>query len=103
MVTSPSGHPDPAGFLASLCEDFVLVDYPRFASFVDCSALDRGRSFASLVGLSRYSRLRQALEGARNTRNINSDLGLSALETEVTTEGRSVAGIEGGSGPRIRT
>lgn len=95
LVTSPSGHPDPTNFLASLCEDFVLVDYPRFASFVDCSALDRGRSFASLVGLSRYSRLRQALEGARNTRNINSDLGLSALETEVTTEGRSVAGIEG--------
>ena len=94
VVTSPSGHADPDGFLASLCEDFVLVDYPRFASFVDCSALDRGRSFASLVGMSRYSQLRQALDGAKNTRNINSDLGLSALETEVAAENRALGGTE---------
>lgn len=94
VVTSPSGHADPDSFLASLCEDFVLVDYPRFASFVDCSALDRGRSFASLVGMSRYSQLRQALDGAKNTRNINSDLGLSALETEVAAENRALGGTE---------
>lgn len=94
VVTSPSGHADPDSFLASLCEDFVLVDYPRFASFVDCSALDRGRSFASLVGMSRYSQLRQALDGAKNTRNINSDLGLSALETEVAAENRALGGVE---------
>ena len=94
-VTSPSGHADPDAFLADLSEDFVLVDYPRFASFVDCSALERGRSFASLVGLSRYSRLRQALDGARNTRNINSDLGLSTLETEVTNQTRTLAGAGG--------
>lgn len=84
-VSSPSGHCDPEGFLASLREDFVLVDYPRFASFVDCSALERGRSFASLVGLNRYSRLRQALDGARDTRNINTGLGISSLEAEVNT------------------
>lgn len=60
LVTSPSGHPDPQQFLASLQEDFVLVDYNRFAKLIDISALERGRSFASLVGLSRYSRLRQA-------------------------------------------
>ncbi len=92
-VTSPTGHTDPEAFLASLREDFVLVDYPRFASFVDSTPLDRGRSFASLVGLSRYSGLRQALDGARNTRNVNSDLGLSTLETEVTTGQRALAGI----------
>ncbi len=92
-VTSPTGHADPEAFLASLREDFVLVDYPRFASFVDSTPLDRGRSFASLVGLSRYSGLRQALDGARNTRNVNSDLGLSTLETEVTTGQRALAGI----------
>jgi hypothetical protein len=85
VASSTSHHPDPEGFLASLREDFVLVDYQRFASFVDCSALDRGRSFASLVGLSRYSRMRQDLDGARDTRNINSGLGLSTLEAEVTT------------------
>lgn len=94
VVTSPSGHADPDGFLADLCEDFVLVDYPRFASLVDCSALERGRSFASLVGMSRYSQLRQALDGAKNTRNINGDLGLSALDTEVTAENRALVGTE---------
>jgi hypothetical protein len=93
VVTSPSNHPDPEGFLASLREDFVLVDYSRFASLVDCSALERGRSFASLVGLNRYSRLRQALDGARDTRNINTGLGLSALETEVTTELRALTAV----------
>ena len=94
VVSSPSGHADPGGFLADLCEDFVLIDYPRFASLVDCSALERGRSFASLVGMSRYSQLRQALDGAKNTRNINSDLGLSTLDTEVTAENRALQAVE---------
>ena len=94
VVTSPSAHADPDSFLADLCEDFVLVDYPRFASLVDCSALERGRSFASLVGMSRYSQLRQALDGAKNTRNINGDLGLSTLDTEVTAENRTLVAME---------
>lgn len=93
-VTSPSGHPHPEDFLASLREDFVLVDYGRFAKLIDISALERGRSFASLVGLSRYSRLRQAFEGAKRTQNINSDLGLSALDTEVKTSERALSAIE---------
>src|SRR5690606_26267512 len=37
---------------------------------------------------------RQALDGAKNTRNINSDLGLSALDTEVTAENRALAAVE---------
>lgn len=93
-VTSPSGHPHPEDFLASLQEDFVLVDYGRFAKLIDISALERGRSFASLVGLSRYSRLRQAFEGTKRTQNINSDLGLSALDTEVKTSERALRVIE---------
>ncbi|GGA51900.1 hypothetical protein GCM10011385_01520 [Nitratireductor aestuarii] len=94
FVTSPSGHADPQQFLASLQEDFVLVDYNRFAKLIDISALERGRSFASLVGLSRYSRLRQAFDGAKRTQNVNSDLGLSALDAEVTTEARALSAIE---------
>jgi hypothetical protein len=93
-VTSPSSHPQPEEFLASLQEDFVLVDYGRFAKLIDISALERGRSFASLVGLSRYSRLRQAFEGTKRTQNINSDLGLSALDTEVKTSERALSAIE---------
>ncbi len=95
VASSPSGHADPEGFLANLREDFVLVDYPRFASFVDCSALERGRSLASLIGLSSYSRLRQSLDGARNTRNINTDLGLSTVETEVALATLALGSVEG--------
>jgi hypothetical protein len=93
VVTSPSGHPTPESFLASLREDFVLVDYAHFASLVDCTPLERGRSFAALVGLSRYSRLRQALDGTKDTRNINAGLGLSALETEVASELRTLSAV----------
>lgn len=93
VVSSPSGHPDPDGFLASLREDFILVNYAHFASLVDCTPLVRGRTFASLVGLSRYSCLRQALDGAKDTRNINTGLGLSALETEVATELRALNAV----------
>jgi DNA repair exonuclease SbcCD ATPase subunit len=90
-VTSASAHADPEGFLRNLREDFVLVDYTKFASFIDASALERGRSFASLVGLSKYSQLRQALEGASDTRSLNTDLNLRALQTEVTAREREVA------------
>lgn len=34
-VSSPSGHPSPNEFLKSLDEDFVLVDYQAFGSFID--------------------------------------------------------------------
>jgi hypothetical protein len=90
-VTSGSAHADPDNFLQSLREDFVLVDYSKFAEFVDASALERGRSFASLVGLSSYSRLRQALESAANTRSLNTDFNLRALQTDITAREREVA------------
>lgn len=85
-VSSPSGHADPEAFLRSLNEDFVLVDYRTFADFIDATALNRGRSFAALIGLNSYSTLRQAIEGADNTRTINSDLGITVLETKITAE-----------------
>lgn len=91
VMTSPSGYPDPDAFLAALREDFVLVDYQAFTSFIDATALNRGRSFASLIGLSAYSNLRQALEGATNTRTLNTDLGISALETEIAAEATKLA------------
>lgn len=90
-VTSGSAHADPEAFLRGLREDFVLVDYTKFAEFVDASALERGRSFASLVGLSNYSQLRQALEGASDTRSFNTDFDLRALQTEITGREREVA------------
>lgn len=94
VVGSPSGHPNPDSFLLSLREDFVLVDYKRFADFIDTSALERGRSFASLVGLNRYSRLRRALEGTASTRNINTDLGMATLDTEISTATQALNATE---------
>jgi hypothetical protein len=85
-VNSPSGHPDPENFLRSLDEDFVLVDYHTFASFIDATALNRGRSFAALIGLSSYSNLRQALEGADNSRTISADLGITLLQQRLASE-----------------
>lgn len=90
-ATSDTGYADPEGFLRSLQEDFVLVDYARFSKFVDTSALLRGRSFSSLVGLSAYSSMRQALEGAKHTQTLNADLGIPALETEINGDARQQA------------
>ena len=90
-VTSPSGHPAPEEFLRSLDEDFVLVDYQAFTGFIDATALVRGRSFAALIGLSSYSRLRQALEGANHSQTIRNDLGLTVLETQISSERHKVA------------
>ncbi len=82
-VSSPSGHPDPDSFLESLREDYALVDYRRFTEFVESSPLARGRSFASLVGLHKYSVVRQALEGLGDPRSLNNHLGIAAVQTEV--------------------
>lgn len=82
-VESSSGHPDPDGFLRSLQEDFVLVDYKKFAKFIDNSALERGRSFAPLVSLSSYSFQKQAFDSVKDTRSLNSDFGIGALEAEI--------------------
>lgn len=90
-VSSGSSHPSPEDFLVALRQDFVLVDYTKFSAFVDTSALERGRSFASLVGLSSYSQVRQALEGASDTRSLNTDFDLRALQTGITAREREVA------------
>jgi hypothetical protein len=90
-ATSATGHPNPEGFLRSLREDFVLVDYRKFARFIDDTALVRGRSFATLVGLSRYSSLRRALEGASQTQSLNTDFDMRALETDITGSERQLS------------
>jgi len=90
-ATSATGHADPEGFLKSLREDFVLVDYRKFGRFIDDTALVRGRSFAALVGLSRYSSLRRALEGARHTQSLNTDFDMRAVETEIKGSERQLS------------
>jgi DNA repair exonuclease SbcCD ATPase subunit len=90
-TASATGHADPEGFLQSLREDFVLVDYRKFAHFIDDTALVRGRSFAALVGLSRYSSLRRALEGAKHTQSLNTDFEIKVVETEIKGSERQLS------------
>lgn len=81
VIDSPSGLADPESVLRSLNEDFTLLDYEEFTRFIDRTPLERGRSFASLLGLSAYSQLRQVLSTLSHTGNLNSDFDLPLLET----------------------
>lgn len=80
VIDSPSGLTDPESVLRSLNEDFTLLDYEEFTRFIDRTPLERGRSFASLLGLSAYSQLRQVLSTLSNSGNLNSDFEIPALE-----------------------
>ena len=82
-VTSPSGHPDPKEFLATLKAAFALLDYRTFARFIEESPLERGRTFSALLGLAEYSDCRQALQAASDSRALNTDLEIKILTTKV--------------------
>lgn len=89
-VTSPTGHPSPAEFLAALAEDFTVVDYGKFARFIDDTPLERGRTFSSLIGLTRFARLRQRFDQASNTRAFNTDFQMAALRASLDAADRRV-------------
>jgi len=77
-VTATNGV-DGEALLAELHREFVLLDGVTFQRFIDDRALDRGRNFAGLLGLSRYSTLRGALDTLANTRWFNNHLDRSAV------------------------
>lgn len=89
-VTGSSGLTDPEKFLRSFDRDFALVDYQTFARFMDDSPLNRGRSFSSLVGLAKYSNLRQMLQALSDTRAFNTEFGMRELSAELETTKKSV-------------
>lgn len=60
--------------LAELNREFVLLDAETFQSFITRAPLDRGRSFAGLLGLSSYSALRQGLQALSDTRRFNNTM-----------------------------
>ena len=64
--------------IAELNREFVLLDSKSFQHFIELKPLDRGRSFAGLLGLERYSELRQGLLGLSNTRAFNNHFGVAA-------------------------
>lgn len=86
LVSSPSGYPDPEALLQQLNGDFTLMDYQRLMKFIEDTPLNRGRSFASLLGLSEYSEMRQALKSVADTRVINNDFSIGTLRSELTRE-----------------
>lgn len=70
---------DGEALLAELHREFVLLDGTTFQRFIDDTSLSRGRNFAGLLGLSRYSTLRGALDTLANTRSFNNHLDRSAV------------------------
>ncbi|WP_292080524.1 MULTISPECIES: AAA family ATPase [Brevundimonas] len=70
---------DGEALLAELHREFVLLDGTTFQRFIDDTSLSRGRNFAGLLGLARYSTLRGALDTLANTRSFNNHLDRSAV------------------------
>jgi hypothetical protein len=87
---SVSGHPDAEALLAELNREFVLLDGQTFQSFMDETALNRGRSFSGLLGLARYSTLRQQLQQLSHTRSFNSHFDTSAQAAKKAAADRSI-------------
>lgn len=89
-VTGPAGV-DANALLAELNREFVLLDGETFRNFIDSKALDRGRDFAGLLGLARYSILRQQLQALANTRAFNLHFETASRSTTKRTAERIVS------------
>lgn len=83
-VVSASPGADGDAILADLNREFVLLDGRTFQNFIELTPQKRGRSFAGLLGLKRYSGLRQGLAALSNTRSFNNHFDVSAKETRKT-------------------
>jgi hypothetical protein len=95
-VTTSDGC-DGEALLSELNREFVLLDAKTFQKFIDDKPLNRGRSFAGLLGLGGYSTLRQSLKAASNTRAFNGHFGVTARTGErsralghISTAGKQV-------------
>ena len=84
VVTSPTGNPAPEKLLEELSQEFALLDYGKFAKFIADTALDRGRSFSSLLGLSDYADFRRALKSTEQAQTFKSDFDVLVLEAKRT-------------------
>ena len=89
---SVTGSPgiDPNALLGTLNREFVLLDAATFRSFIDEKALERGRSFSGLLGLQKYSTLRQQLQALSNTRAFNTHFDVSTHSLRKTIADRNV-------------
>ena len=88
-VSAPTGI-DAESIFQSLDREFVLLDHQTFQSFIRDKDLDRGRSFSGLLGLKRYSELRQELQALANTRAFNNHFSAGTLEQRQTAADANV-------------
>lgn len=84
-VTSPTGHSAPEDFLQNLRSEVVLLDYTTFASFVENTPLERGRTFSGLIGYGKLSEFRQTLETLAGSWS-EADFGIEQLESQLNTQ-----------------
>jgi len=77
--------PDPEALLAAMDEDFALLDYTAFNRFIEDTALDRGRTFSSLLGLSEYGDFLRSLKAAANTQTFKADFEITHLDTQLSS------------------
>lgn len=89
-VVGPAGV-DAEAILADLDREFVLLDAYAFHSFIDDKALDRGRAFSGLLGLARYSTLRQQLQSLCQTRAFNTHFDTTRHVANKVAADRNVA------------
>lgn len=80
-TVSATGGADGAAILEDLNREFVLLDGRTFQDFIDLTPQKRGRSFAGLLGLKRYSALRQALAALSHAKAFNNHFAVRAKET----------------------
>lgn len=78
-TVSATNGADGEALLKALHREFVLLDGTTFQRFIDDTSLSRGRNFAGLLGLSRYSTLRGALDTLANTRSFNNHFDRSVV------------------------
>lgn len=76
---------NPDELLAAMDEDFALLDYTAFNRFIEDTALDRGRSFSSLLGLSEYGEFLRTLKTTSNAQTFKSDFEITQLDAESTS------------------
>ncbi|RWI16781.1 AAA family ATPase [Mesorhizobium sp.] len=68
---------DAEAILKSLDREFVLLDGPTFQNFIAAKPQARGRTFAGLLGLSEYSKMRQALAALAHSKAFNNHFGMA--------------------------
>jgi recombinational DNA repair ATPase RecF len=91
-TVTATGGVDGEALLAELNREFVLLDGKTFRDFIDDKALERGRSFAGLLGLARYAILRRQLQALANTRSFNTHFETAMHATTISTAERTIAG-----------